>query len=702
MSNSGTIEFVDGIPKVERWAAEIEAAEKELKKFHERGDAVNKRFVDERDIINSSKKWFNIFYANTNILESALYATLPKPVVSRKYLDYNDDVARVAATMLQRAISEDLDDPEDTLDDTMRHCVQDRLVPGLAQAWLRLETDTVPISLPSTPGEMEEDENELEVETTESEGPEEVVDQKVCVDYVYWKDFLWSPCRVWAERRWIARKVYMTRAELIKRFGEDLGKRCPLNFTVTPGRSEYEDSTPREDVLKKAIVYEIWDRTTRTVIWYTKGLEQLLDEKEDFLKLTGFEPCPRPMLANCSTSNTVPRPDHYMIQDQYTELDQVNQRISLLIQACKVVGVYDKTAIGISRMLTEGFDNQLIPVDNWAMFAEKGGVKGAIDWLPLDTVVQALNQLGIAREAIKGQIYELTGIADIVRGASKASETLGAQQIKAQFASVRIKKLQDEVARFASDIMRLKAEIMVRHFTPEVLIRKSNIASIGEPELIGPAIALLTNDEDFEWRIEVNADTLAQADYAAEKTDRTEFMTMVSKFMSQYGPMVQAAPASIPLLLTMLKWAVAGFRNARDIEGIIDKELDRLIKEAKMPKPQKPDPEMLKMQAEQQRAQEQHQMDMAEKKFEIMTKQQEAALQQQQDRFEAALEQQRLQTEIAMEQQQQQQELMFERMMAMLKLQTMQQESEIKLESAREQADIKAKQARNTGSSAPN
>ena len=32
MSNSGTIEFVDGIPKVERWAAEIEAAEKELKK----------------------------------------------------------------------------------------------------------------------------------------------------------------------------------------------------------------------------------------------------------------------------------------------------------------------------------------------------------------------------------------------------------------------------------------------------------------------------------------------------------------------------------------------------------------------------------------------------------------------------------------------------------------------------------------------
>jgi hypothetical protein len=322
------------------------------------------------------------------------------------------------------------------------------------------------------------------------------------------------------------------------------------------------------------------------------------------------------MLANVSTSNTAPRPDYFMIQDQYSELDQVNQRISLLIQACKVVGVYDKSAVGVSRMLTEGFDNQLIPVDNWAMFAEKGGLKGQIDWLPLETVVQALNQLGIAREAIKGQIYELTGIADIVRGASKASETLGAQQIKAQFASVRIKKLQDEVARFASDIMRIKAEIMVKHFDSEILIKKSNIMATGEQELIGPAMQLLKSDTGFEWRVEVNADTLAQADYAAEKTDRTEFMTMMSKFMAQYPQMVAAAPASIPMMLTMLKWAVAGFRNARDIEGILDRELDRLIKEASMPKPEKPDPEMLKMQAEQKMAQEEHQMDMQAKQME--------------------------------------------------------------------------------------
>ena len=788
MSESGTIEALDEKPAVERWEAEIEAAEKELKKFHERGEMTNKRFIDERDLMQAGMKWFNIFYANTNILESALYAQLPKPVVSRKYLDYNDDVGRVAALILQRAITEDLDDPEDQLDSTIRHCVQDRLVPGLATAWLRLETSTAPISLPSVPGITEaylaatksgldasapfkvEQPDEMGAEgqppqmpaqgqppvpqqgmppdqagqmqgqppqqppqepqdpLTQGDPPaEQIYDQKVCVDYVYWKDFIWSPCRVWEERRWVGRKVYLTRDELEDRFGKVIGSQVPLNFSVVSKHQNGEDSQPKEDVLKKAVVYEIWNRVDRKIIWYSKGFGKLLDEKADFLQLRGFEPCPRPMLANTSTSSTIPRPDYYMIQDQYSELDTVNQRISMLVQACKVAGVYDKSAIGVSRMLTEGTDNQLIPVDNWAMFAEKGGLKGTIDFLPLEVIAAALRELNGAREAIKGQIYELTGIADIVRGASKASETLGAQQIKAQFASVRIKKLQDEVARFASDVMRIKGEIMVRHFAPEILIRKSNIKAVEPLAIIEPAMALLQSDEGFEWRIEVNADTLAQADYAAEKTDRTEFMAMMSKFMSEYPQMVQAAPSSIPLLLTMLKWSVAGFRNAKDIEGILDKEIDRMTREAKAPKPPPPpDPKLVQIQEEAKLAQQEHAMEMQAKQLEIQQKQQEfqqeqqmamltfqqkqqeLMLEQRQAEEEAnreamreALEMQRLEMELAMDKQRQAQEMLFEQLMAALKLKTEREMTELKLDAAHEQAEIKAEQARTAARNGP-
>jgi hypothetical protein len=73
--------------------------------------------------------------------------------------------------------------------------------------------------------------------------------------------------------------------------------------------------------------------------------------------------------------------------------------------------------------LTEGENNALIPVDKWMAFSEKGGLKGSIDLLPLDTLSNALLQCYRAREEIKAQIYEITGISDIIRGASRASET---------------------------------------------------------------------------------------------------------------------------------------------------------------------------------------------------------------------------------------------------------------------------------------
>jgi hypothetical protein len=685
------LENPDKLTPYARWDAEIIAAEKELDKFYKRGNTVTRKFLDERDTLDANNKWFNIFYANTNILESAIYAQLPKPAVSRKFTDYTDEVGRVAALIIERSITQDLDDPTDNFDACMRHCVQDRLVPGLAAAWLRLETDTEEVSVPPTPGNDVYGVDDA-AEVAEPQMMKQITDQRVCVDYIFWRDFLWSPCRVWEERRWVGRKAYLTRDELVERFGEDIGSRVPLNYSVNQDSTKGSGAmfTPKEDVLKKAVVYEIWDRIEKKVIWFTKGFGKLLDERADPLKLKGFDPCPKPMLANISTSNTTPRPDYYMIQDQYVELDVVNNRISMLIKACKVVGVYDKGAVGVSRMLKEGFDNDLIPVDNWAMFAEKGGLKGQIDWLPLEQVVTALRELNGAREVIKGQIYELTGIADIVRGASKASETLGAQQIKAQFASVRIKKLQDEVARFASDIMRIKAEIMVKHFDPQILLKKSNIAVTGNDEYIAPAMQLLQDETEFEWRIQVNADTMSQADYAMEKQDRIEFMGAMSKFMEQAPAMIQSAPEAAPLLVGLLKWTVAGFRGARDIEGMLDKALDALQKQPEQPKG--PSPEEVKAKAEADKMQQEAQLAQQQAQQEMQIKQQEAVLEQQRQQMEMANEERRLQMEqmaeqqrLALEQQRQQMDIAFERLMNQLGLQNAKDLAEVKLETARVQ-----------------
>jgi len=488
----------------------------------------------------------------------------------------------------------------------------------------------------------------------------------------------------------------MDQAQCIKRFGEKKGKEIPLNHRpMNMNLNTYPGGiVPVNQAIKQAKIYEIWDRIHRKVVWLCKDLPQILDEKDDFLNLVGFEPCPKPLLANITTSNSVPRPDYYMVQDQYTELDSINNRISNLVRACKVAGVYDQSATGIQRLLQEGFDNILIPVENWAAFAEKGGVKGQIDWLPLEMVVNALQRLYEAREGIKAQIYEITGIADIIRGASKASETLGAQEIKAKFASVKIKDTQDEVARFASEILRLKAEIMVKHFDPEILIRKSNIMRTDDAELAQEAVELLQSEEGFEWRITVTSDQLAQTDYAMEKQDRIDLLTSVTGYLETAGPMIQSNPQSAPLLVGMLKWAVSGFKGARDIEGMLDKELDDLVKNPPQPAE---DPEAEKAKAEMQMAQEEHQLKMQELQAKIQGKQQELQL-----KIRAKMEEMRLadaehRQEMAFEVQKMQMELMAMQQEHHFEMQAMREEGAMKSQQMAMQGAMKAKQTQDQG-----
>jgi len=288
-------------------------------------------------------------------------------------------------------------------------------------------------------------------------------------------------------------------------------------------------------------------------------------------------------------------------------------------------------------MLQQGSENTMIPVDNWAMFAEKGGVKGSVDWLPLDAVIQAMERLRQAREDIKGQIYELTGISDIVRGDTKASETLGAQKLKAQFAGVRIQKQQDEVARFAQDILRIKAEIICRHFVPEQILKLSNFQfylESGNAPLIHAAVALLKGDHDeFEWRVNVQADSLAMEDHAIAKQEKVEFTNAVATFLQSGATTMKAFPDAAPIIFETLKYVVSGFKGAQELEGVIDNTLNQIMQKIQNPPPPPPDPAIEKA------------------KMDMQLAQQKAGLETQKMQQEMAIEQQKAQAEMAMKQQ---------------------------------------------------
>jgi hypothetical protein len=236
----------------------------------------------------------------------------------------------------------------------------------------------------------------------------------------------------------------------------------------------------------------------------------------------------------------------------------------------------------------------MIPVDNWALFAEKGGIKGVVDWFPLEMIVVALDKLRELFRDAQSQLYELTGISDIMRGVSAPRETYGAQQLKAQYSSVRLQYLQGEVAYFIQCVLRIKADIITKHFQPETIIRNSLIELTPDGDMAVPAVQVLKDEWAHCYRVQVFADTLAIPDYNAEQQGRIEFITAAGQFVSQVVPLLQMSPEAGTFMLQVLQWGIASFRSAQSVEGIFDKAIVSLQKTVSQPKPPPPpDPNLI-------------------------------------------------------------------------------------------------------------
>ena len=564
----------------QRWSAEMEASKKELQKFHDDADKIVRRYLDKRDEWQKEESRVNLFWSSTKVLLSLLYARPPKAAVARAFLDAEDDDARVAGQIVQRLLNKSFDDNVSTWDAAIRQGIEDWLVVGMGQIWLRYEVETalevIPAELDPITGE------ELVPEQTY----ERIVDEDAPCDYVYWKDFFWSPARTWSEVRWVARRVYMTRDQLINRFGEEIGKTVSLQTTQ---KSSQNDQAPKYDPWAKAEVFEIWEKETKRVYWMAKGSEVILDVKDDPLGIDGFFPCPKPLAANVTSSNFMPRADYIFAQDQFNELDEINTRITWLTRAAKVAGVYDKAAgDSVGRMFSQAAENQLIPVDNWAMFAESGGVKGKVDFAPIEQVVNCIERLRQYRQDKTMQIYEVLGISDVMRGSSKASETATAQQIKAQFGSTRIQLSQFYIAEWITEGLRIKADIISKHFQPETIAMRSNIMRTPDAQYVQGAIALIKDENVADYRISVEADSMAAMDYAAERDAAVQFMQGLGAFVSQVAPMAQQVPGSAPYLLRLLQWAVSKFRVSSEIEGVLDQAIGTMQQQGMQPPPPSP------------------------------------------------------------------------------------------------------------------
>ncbi|GAA0696325.1 molecular chaperone [Dyella marensis] len=607
----------DGPGSAAAYINEIQLYEQQALKFVNRGKKIYRRYKDERKEREENLARFNILWSNTQTLLPSCYAKTPVPIVERRYKD-SDPVGRVASEVMERALCYAMGCTD--FNGMIEQAVLDYLLPGRGTVWVRYEPHIRDARENGGDGvQVTDDADEADIK-------EEVYDEEAKTDYVHWQDFGHNVCRTWDEVYLVWRKVFLTRRELVKRFGKDVGGRIPLDYT--PEGVGKEQST----ALKKACIYEMWDKRVAKAIWVSKSHPNVLDSRPDPLELPEFFPCPKPLFATLGTDSLFPVPYYTEYQDQALELDNLTARIASLTKAIKAVGVYDTSAEGLARLLSEGVENQMLPVANWAMFAEKGGLKGAVDWFPMDQIAETVLNLYKARDQVKNDLYEISGMPDIIRGVSDPNETAKAQHIKGQFGSMRLRKMQDEVQRFCRDVLVRMGGIIAKQFSWETLRRISGVQLLTQdekaafaqqatqaqtmaqqtgqpPQLDQDMLELMTEPswEEVEallkdnnvrgFRIDIETDSTIGDDDEAEKAKRMEFIQAATGLMGQAITASTQTPELAELAIHMVMFGVRSFKTGRTLEGQIQDSLDRLKQAMAQPKP---DPQAAQLAHEQQ------------------------------------------------------------------------------------------------------
>ncbi|WP_261337993.1 hypothetical protein [Rhizobium leguminosarum] len=616
------------------WQQELERGQRYFKSWVDRCTKIEKIYLQQADQ-QSAKRRFPMLWANISVLQPAVYARVPQPVVERRFKD-SQPVARMASELVERNLAFTADDAD--LDSLMRAVRDDFLLCARGTVWLRYEADFEPLDIGVEPS------NAPVLDMQGDDGgptPEQITDERVCLDYVHWSDFLHSPARRWKDVTWVARRVPMTDEEFDKRFPE--GR--PSLAANGAGSNHGTNQTERAQNEGKTYVWEIWCKSENYTVWIAEGSPVALEVSEPPLKLTRFFPCPRPAFGTLSTSSLIPVPDYVYYQQQCDEIDMLTKRVNKLTDQLRLKVFYPSgdgsVSPAIEKAMRPDNDTVMVPIPEWAAFTDKGG-SNAIVTLPIDEVQKVIVACIEVRKQLVEDVYQITGISDIVRGDTQASETATAQRIKSQWGSIRIRDRQAELARFARDIVNLAGEIICDQFQPETLMLVSGIQlptaaqkqqvemqmqqqqmmqqqaamraqQMGQPApppqppqlppemqkmmeqpTIDEVVQLLRNDSVRGFRIDIETDSTIEPDEDAEKQRRMEFVQMVGGFMQQAGAIAQQTPMLVPVMVETLLFAARGFRAGRQLENTLEQVGAQLSQSATAPRPPpEPTPEQM-------------------------------------------------------------------------------------------------------------
>lgn len=571
------------------WMQALKLAGETEKDWRKWAQDASDRYRDEK---NRRGGRFNILYSTMQTMAPTVYNSTPKPDVRRRFND-EDVTGKVASQAFERSLSHSMDEYD--FDHVIKSDVHDMLLRGRGIS---------------------------EVVYDPIVGDE--VREQTRIEHVQWDDFRIGPGKKWQDVPWCAIRFRITRQQAIA-LSPKHGPTVRLDHTEKDADKENKDVP---DVFKRLTVWKIWDKEKRQIVFIAPShKEGPFAVEEDQLNLTGFFPFPRPLYDIPDSSSLVPLVPYEMYRDQAEELDLVSNRIKRLIRVLRWRGIRPAQIEELDR-LKDAEDGELIPSESastvLAMSQTSGDLNKAIWLMPIEDLIVVIRELVIQREAIKQVIFEISGISDILRGETDPGETLGAQQIKAQFGSLRMQARQQEIQRYVRDLMRIKAEIIGEQYSADTLRLITGI-ELPPPEVKAQAQqeillaeqtqqpvpeerrqvaqaptwddvkAVMASDALRSFKVDIETDSTIEGDIGRAQQNMAGFVEGLGAFASAIGPSVQAGVMPLDIVADLFTGFARNFKLGRQAEDA----LERLGQLSRQPQEQGPDPEQLKLQAEQ-------------------------------------------------------------------------------------------------------
>lgn len=587
------------------WKEQLGNSIEESKDYLEEAERVLKIYKGEtyRNTIQTGetmtvKPVYNILYSNVGTLKPLIFSRLPNPRVRKRNLEKNN-INKLISIILERNIKRVLEETD--AQNIIEQARDDFLVTKKGVVKVLYEQEII--------------EKEVSVEDIDEQGNlverlevnEELGEKKIFLEYVSWRDVVFSCADKWENVEWVAFRHYFTKDEMKKRFGR---KANLINFgnEVAPNTLKSEGD---EGLFKKAEVWEIWDKETKKVYFFCDGYDKgLLKTVDDSYNLLKFFNIPRPLGIDSGFDKVnCPIPDYKYYEEQAKELDKISQRIIAILPYMSMGGAYSDS------LTTDDAETFLQAVEKYVpvQMPADSDIRKLIFERDISKLAGVLTTLYEERQQTIRAIQEITGISDIVRGQTVAQETATAQELKGNFAVSRLQPLQQEMEFFCRDLVRIIAELLAENydivelvqaaglkifdmddltkkFTEELeqvgvppeefsqaLMAKlkpyTNEIKAGQATTINNMIAaakILKNDKLRGWAIEVETDSTIKVDQNAEKQVALDFANALATVSQQFLPLLQAGVISRDAFKSLLSYIMRRFEGSEEVEELLD------------------------------------------------------------------------------------------------------------------------------------